>query len=202
MPSTDQACVPIPVSIDRASRAGGRSRCRAARSVTNGGTDRSILALASPAPVLALQKYDNRIVHCGAPRASRRPNYKYDEEPPARASRLTADDRHRHATLLLGMLTPMFPQNNSGTDGLGCHQVNFSSAAISREHLLIRPGVHTSSRGVARRWISWSMVISAWTGLLQCRRSPGGTGPPRQPRAFRNSVVRRVHDAHWRSRKE
>ena len=154
MPSTDQACVPVPVSIDRASRAGGRSRCHTARVVTSGGIGRSISAPVSPAPLPAcgLQKYDNRIVHfhCGATPASG-PRKDDEERPQARASRLTADDRRRSAILPLETLTLKFTQNNSEIDGLGFHQVNFASAVFSREHSLIRPGVHTSNRGVARR---------------------------------------------------
>jgi hypothetical protein len=92
----------------------------------------------SPLPACEWQKYDNRIhFHCGA--------------LPARASRLTADDRSQAAILLRGSLTLMFPQNISGTDGLGYHRVNFRLRCFFREHLLIRPAVHTRNRGVARR---------------------------------------------------
>jgi hypothetical protein len=42
-------------------------------------------------------------------------------------------------------LTPKVAQNTSSIDGLGFHRVNFASAAVSREHLLIRPEAHTSN---------------------------------------------------------
>lgn len=147
MPSADQACVPVPVPTDRASRARGRSRCHAARSVTSGGTGRSISALASPAPVLAraLQKYDKRTVHCGAPRR------RCDEQSQARASRLTAYDHRRPEMLLLGRLTPMFAQNNSEIDGLGCHQVNFASAVFYLNICRSVRGRVRVNRGVAPR---------------------------------------------------
>jgi hypothetical protein len=79
-----------------------------------------------------LQKYDSRIVYL------RRGGQ-------ARASRLTSDDRRCPAPPALGTLTPPVVQNISSIDGLGFHRVNFASAAFSREHLLIRPGAHTSN---------------------------------------------------------
>lgn len=35
--------------------------------------------------------------------------------------------------------------NNTEIDGLGCYPVNFAFVAFSREHLLIRPEVHSST---------------------------------------------------------
>lgn len=150
MPSTDQACAPLPASIDRAPWGGDGSPRHAACAVTRGGIGRSTSPSASPAPLPGLQKHDNRIVHCGrAPAAAKL--RKNRGEPQARASRLTADDRRRPARPVAGTLTPKVVQNIGSNDGLGFRRVNFASAAFSSEHFLIRPGVHTSNRGVARR---------------------------------------------------
>lgn len=130
--------------VHRSSLTGSRSIAMSCRPRCHKRRHRPIdLRLASPAPALArgLQKYDNRIVHCAAPPAGRR---EYDVEPQARASRLTANDHRWPAMLFLRTLTLMFAQNNSETDGLGCHQVNFASAVFLLEHLSIRPGARTS----------------------------------------------------------
>lgn len=135
MPSTDQACVPAPVSIV-AGRGVGRSA--------------STPASPAPSPTCGLQKYDTRIAHCGRgpPVSSPRKN---DEEPPlARASRLTADDRRWPARPVVRTLTPKVALNNSAIDELGFCRVNFASAVFSREHLLIRPGVHLSTGRCAK----------------------------------------------------
>jgi len=134
MPSTDQACVPVPVSMDRATRAGRHSR----------GIGRS----APPAQLPALQKYDSRTAclrrHGSAPTTSS-PTENDRKWPRAHASRLTAGDGRWPPPQVEGTLTPKVAQNNSAIDGLGFHLVNFASAAVSREHLLIRPGVHLST---------------------------------------------------------
>lgn len=137
MPSTDQACVPVPECSDRAPRGGGGARCQGDR--IGDGIGRLIFASVL-LPACRLQKYDNRIVgsHDG-------------ERPLAAASRLTADDRRVPHPQLSEALTPKFAQNNSEIDGPGFHLVNFASAVFLREHLLIRPGVCSSNRGVARR---------------------------------------------------
>lgn len=153
MPSTDQACVPVPVLIDQASWqaswGGSRSRCHAARAV-RGGFGRSISAPLSPArlPGCGLQKYDSRTacLHGSAPPASG-PSEHRKARSRARASRLTADQRHRRRAPLPGTLTPKVVQNNSSIDGFGFHRVNFAPAAFSSEHFLIRPGVRTSKSG-------------------------------------------------------
>lgn len=122
MPSSDQACVLVAVSIERASCSGGRSRCDAA---------------------CGWQKYDSHIVQF---HRDRTPTVSGPRET-ARASRLTADDRRRSAALPLGTLTPQFAQNNSRNGKLGFHRVNFVFAVFSIEHSLMHPGVRSSKSG-------------------------------------------------------
>ena len=96
MQSTDQVCVPLPVSIDRAPWAGGRRRGHVARAVTSGA-----------------QKYDNRIVHFQKERALpvSAPQESGEAPSQARASRLMADDRRRPPPLPPDTLTRRFTQN-------------------------------------------------------------------------------------------
>jgi hypothetical protein len=98
----------------------------------------------------------------------------------------------------------MVAQNNSAIDGLGFHLVNFASAAFSREHLLIRPGVHLSTGRCAKMT---DLTFNSDRFVDELAAMPpfpqrNWTAPPttRTPKFIRDSVVRRVRVALLRGR--